>query len=297
MAVQRFIQAYKTRLLPAAGALFIVCSATAGPAQTPNETSELLNRINQLENQVQTMSRAVFRGERRGMPAPETAPGPGGSGSSAAAGFEVRLSQLEDQQRNLTGQIEKITFDVQKLKTSIERMQADTEQRFQQNGQSGNTAPSPDASPAGQNAPASGGKLGTLDAGEENNGPPEALYESSFALLRESKYDRAESGFRDFLAQYPDHPLASNAQYWLGETYYVRGDFKQSAKMFAQGYQSFPKSAKAHDSLLKLGLSLSRLGKKDDACISLQQLQKEISDGASPLRSRALQEIKQLGCP
>jgi tol-pal system protein YbgF len=293
--MKRFIQAYKTRLLLTAGALFVVCAAPSGYAQTANETSALLSRINQLENQVQTISRTVYRGDRRGAPPVEAAPAPGApASSSAAAGFDMRLTQLEDQQRNLTGQLEKINFDIEKLKTTIERMQADIDQRFQQNGQGAKPSPAPDAAPADSSI--SGGKLGTLSTGSEGNGPAEALYESSFASLRDSKYDQAESGFKDFLKQYSDHPLASNAQYWLGETYYVRGDFKQAAKVFAQCYQNYPKSAKADDSLLKLGLSLSKLGKKDDACLSLKQLQKEVPDGNNPLHSRAAQEIKQLGC-
>jgi tol-pal system protein YbgF len=296
MAMKRFIQAYKTRLLLTAGALFVVCAATSAPAQTASETSQLLNRLNQLENQVQTMSRAVFKGERRSPP-PQTSPGE--AAPATAAGYEVRLSQIEDQQRALTGQLEKINFELEKLKASMTRLQADTEQRFQQGGQGANTAPTP-LTPASTAAPAEqqgGGTLGALSSSEGNNGPAEALYEDSFSALKDDKYDRAESGFKDFLSQYPGHPLASNAQYWLGETYYVRGDYKQAAKMFAQGYQNFPKSAKANDSLLKLGLSLSKMGKKDDACISLKQLQKEIADAENPLRHRATEEIKQLGCP
>jgi tol-pal system protein YbgF len=293
--MKHFAHSCKTRLLLAAGALFVACAAaTAAPAQTANETSELMNRIHQLENQVQTVSRAVFRGERRGGAIPENEETAGDDVSaSPAAGFEVRMTQIEDQQRALTGQFEKINFDLQQLKSRLDRLQADTEQRFQQGG---NAAPAAISPVESQGAPASGGTLGTLTTGAGGNGPAEALYEEAFASIRETKYDQAESGFKDFLSRYPDHPLAANAQYWLGETYYVRGDYKQSAKMFAQGYQNFPKSAKATDSLLKLGLSLSKLGKKDDACLSLRQLQKEIADEANPLRRRAVQEIKQLGC-
>ena len=90
--------------------------------------------------------------------------------------------------------------------------------------------------------------------------------------------------------------LAPNAQYWLSETYYVRGDYKESAKMFAQGYQDYPQSPKASDSLLKLGLSLEKLGKKEDACLSFQQLKKEFPGDNVPASRRASQEIKQLGC-
>jgi tol-pal system protein YbgF len=291
----RFIISYKTRLLSMTGALFFSCVSFA-QAQTANETSQLLNRINQLENQVQTLNQAVYRG----------APLPAGAATSArdtaaTANAETRMSAIEDQQRKITGQIEKIAFDLQQLKDRVEHMQADNEQRFQQVEHSAASVPAPAGStaPAATTAPASaGGTLGTLNlSGDGNNGPAESLYEGAFSSLRDTKYEDAETKFKQFLSQYPGHPLAANAQYWLGETYYVRGDYKQAAKTFAQGYQDFPKSAKAADSLFKLGLSLSKLGKKDDACLSLRQLQKEFQSEAGPLQRKAQAEIKTLECP
>ena len=239
------------------------------------------------------MSRAVYRGEK--IPAPQEMPSAGAPAPASVATFEVRIGQLEDKQRVLTGQLEKAAFEIDRLKARIERMQADTDQRFQQQGQASGTVSGGNAPT--NIAPAPSNQLGTLSSGDGNNGPAEAVYEAAFANIREAKYEQAESGFRQFLDQYPGHPLAANAQYWLGETYYVRGDFKQAAKVFAQCYQNFPKSPKAEDSLLKLGLSLSKLGKKDDACLSLRQLQKEVVDEANPLRRKAVQEIKQLVCP
>lgn len=296
MAKKHFIRIDKTRLLPVAGALFAIFISATGHAQSSNDINQLLNRINQLENQVQTMSRAVYRGDKSAVL--ENMPVSDGSASpSSVAGFEVRISQLEENQRAQTGRLEKVTFDLQQLKARVERMQADTEQRFQQGAAAGGgNAPTGNNMPTAIAQSPAANQLGTLAAGEGNSGPAETLYEDAFTSIREAKYDRAESGFKQFISQYPGHPLAPNAQYWLGETYYVRGDFQQAAKIFAQGYQNFPKSPKAEDSLLKLGLSLSRLGKKDDACLSLRQLQKEVSDESNPLRRRAVQEIKQLGC-
>ncbi|MGB0720528.1 MAG: tol-pal system protein YbgF, partial [Bdellovibrionales bacterium] len=117
-----------------------------------------------------------------------------------------------------------------------------------------------------------------------------------FALVKSNQFDQAENGFKAFLAAYPDHVLAGNAKYWLGETYYVRGSFEQAARMFAEGYQQFPQGAKAADNLLKLGLSLSAMGKAEDACIALAQIQKEGFKGVGPVLRRAEQESAKLGC-
>ncbi len=275
-----------TRLLLIAGALFAFSLPVS--AQTASESRQLMGRLDQLDNQVQTLSRAVYRGDAPAASASGTA-----SSAASASGFEQRLGQLEDQQRAMTGQIEKLTFDLQKLKETVERQQADTEQRFQQQQQqppqpvAAAPTPAPEKPDA---ASVSGGNFG-------GNGPGEALYEQAFADIKDTKFAEAETGFKKFLATYPDHPLAANAQYWLGETYYGRADYKQAAKTFAQCYQTYPKSAKASDSLLKLALSLSRLGKKDDACLSLRQLQKDVTDAGNTLRKRGDQEIKSLACP
>ena len=141
----------------------------------------------------------------------------------------------------------------------------------------------------------SGGSLGTLSTAPGTDSA-QALYDDAFNDIRNAKYESAETKFRKFMSEYPSNPLASNAQYWLGETFYVRGDYPQSAKMFAQGYQDYPKGPKAPDSLLKLGLSLAKMEKKDDACLSFQQLKKDFPDESVPANRRASQEMKQLGC-
>ncbi|MFH1157797.1 MAG: tol-pal system protein YbgF [Pseudomonadota bacterium] len=299
MEMKRSVRSCRAAPLFAAGILLAVCvgisEASASYTQPSNETGQLLSRINQLENQVQTLSRAVYRGDKNAMDSLAEASSGGGDTVTAAASFEIRMSQSEEQQRNLTGQLEKIVFDLQQMKDRVDRMQADTDQRFGQIERIGDAPPNAAPPPVAGRNDVSGGTLGTLPV---NSGDPaRELYGRSFSSIQSARYEDAETGFRQFLNQYASHPLAANAQYWLGETYYVRGDYKQAAKSFAQGYQDFPKSAKAEDSLLKLGLSLSRLGRKDDACLSLRQLQKEFQGQAGSARNKAAQEIKQLGCP
>ena len=60
------------------------------------------------------------------------------------------------------------------------------------------------------------------------------------------------------------HKLAGNAQYWLGETHYVRRDYKAAATAFLNGYTTFENSPKAPDSLLKLGMTLVVMGEKEN---------------------------------
>ncbi len=128
-------------------------------------------------------------------------------------------------------------------------------------------------------------------------GPPKARYEFARSLLKQARYDEAESAFRQFIAAHGDDSLAGNAQYWLAETYYVRGRYKESAETYLDGYQKFPDGVKAPDNLLKLGVSLGRLGDKAEACAAFDRLADAFPDVSPPIRQRAGRERAGIGCP
>ncbi len=124
---------------------------------------------------------------------------------------------------------------------------------------------------------------------------PEALYERSNESLLRRQFGDAEAGFRNFVDKYPDHSLAGSAQYWLGETYYAQGDFRQAAQNFLAGYKNYPKSRRAPDSLLKLGISLNKLGQTQQACASFGALGGQFPN-AVEAKKRAQAEFKRAGC-
>jgi tol-pal system protein YbgF len=78
-------------------------------------------------------------------------------------------------------------------------------------------------------------------------------YQAAFDLLKAGQYDRAIAGFQDFLSKYPNSALADNAQYWLGEAYYVNKQFQESLGAFQRVVDKFPGSRKLPDALLKIG--------------------------------------------
>lgn len=128
-------------------------------------------------------------------------------------------------------------------------------------------------------------------------GNPKQLYETAYGYLLQQDYGAAESAFGDFLTRFPNDSLAGNAQYWLGESYFVRGQYKSAASAFLKGYQSYAKSAKAPDSLLKLAMSLDRLGQKDAACTSYAELGSRFPNAPAHVKSRAQAEKTRVGCP
>jgi tol-pal system protein YbgF len=121
-------------------------------------------------------------------------------------------------------------------------------------------------------------------------------YDRAFSLLRQANYDDAEKAFKTFIDKNPQDKLLDNAKYWHGETFYVRAKFNDAAVAFADAYQQNPKGNKAPDSLLKLGLTLARLDKKDDACTTLAELKKSYPNAPATMRASADQERSRLKC-
>ena len=126
-------------------------------------------------------------------------------------------------------------------------------------------------------------------------GSPEQVYESAYDQYTNRQFGEAEAGFRLFLSRHRDHELAGNAQYWLGETYYVQGKYKDAARNFLAGFQTYPKSARAANALLKLGMSLNKLGQKEQACGAFAEVPKKYP-AAADARNQALREMKRAGC-
>jgi tol-pal system protein YbgF len=124
---------------------------------------------------------------------------------------------------------------------------------------------------------------------------PEKLYELSYESLLRRRYGEAEAGFRSFIEKNPEHELAGNAEFWLGETYYVQSNYKAAAQAFLTAYQTYPKNRKAPDSLLKLGMSLQQLGQKEQACAAFGTIDAKFPK-AVETRKRAQNESEKAGC-
>jgi tol-pal system protein YbgF len=276
------------------------------------QSNEMNNRLNRLENEIETLNRAVYRGEQPPQAPQRLFNGSGATDAQANAQMEIRLQQLETQIRELTGKIEEQVYTINQLQNDITAMQdaginAAPQQPPQPNmARMGMEQPPLGQDPA-QNAPAvnpmgldweqAQAPTGIQTATSlPSNTDATSLYETAYADLKNSRYTEAREGFEDFLEAHPNHILSANAKYWLGETFYVQGDYKQSAKIFAQGFQTFPDSAKSPDMLLKLGLSLANLDKTDEACIALSQLPVKFKAGPQTVLDRGAEEMDRLNC-
>lgn len=344
----------------AAGMIAAAPMLGAAPAWAQsNDVRPLVDTINRLERQLQTLERTVYRGAP---PPADSAAAAGDSPPPAAVSqLQLKSGQLEEQMRGLTGQIEEMGNKINQISDRLDRLVADVDFRLRAvEGSGGQTnagpgdgpgAPAPSVrSPSGppvppRSAPQIGGVVvnpegvpgpsrvfGTLtesqvrEAGIEPSGAgvgespggsridsqqatagggdtsglpagsAQERYNYARGFLMRRDFAGAEQALQAFVSTYPEDDLAGNAQYWLGETYYVREDFGSAARTFAEGFQRYPDSSKAPDNLLKLGMSLAALERTEDACITLKKLENEYPKAAANIKKRAETERTRLKC-
>jgi len=245
-----------------------------------------------------------------------------------AAGMRLRLSTIEENLRQVSGQTAELVQSLDKLMQRVETVRQDNEFRFQQiEGSLGRAARDPDDMPSeapevlGQirmatpveqlDAPLSEGDasialIGEGDLPMQNPAAeaairpalndPKDLYERALADLRAGAYAGAQTDFEQMLKRFPAHKLAGNAQYWLGETFYVRRQFKQAAEAFLAGYTTYQQSTKAPDSLLKLGMTLAAMGEKKTSCDAFKELAVKFPQAPQAIAKRVQIEKARVGC-
>ncbi len=125
-----------------------------------------------------------------------------------------------------------------------------------------------------------------------------ADYVQAFKLLKQSLYKQSVRAFREFLRRYPDSEDADNAQFWLGEAYYVNSLFNQALIEYSALLQNYPDSQKRSQAQLKLAYSLHRLGQIEPAKKQLEELiQRYPGTTAARLAQDRLKKIAAIATP
>jgi tol-pal system protein YbgF len=118
-------------------------------------------------------------------------------------------------------------------------------------------------------------------------------YQSAFNLLKAGRYDQAAKSFQKFLAEYPTGKFTDNAQYWLGESYYVTRNFESAMREFQKLVKDYPDSQKLTHALLKIGYIHDELGQKDKAREVLTELTESYPQStAAGLAAKRLERMR-----
>ena len=235
----------------------------------------------------------------------------------------LKLNEIEDQFRKLTNKFEEVNFKLDKLSSRVTKIQSDTQLRFSDIENSSPTNKKtkknlPGSSKAKDFGANPGYSVSSLPEKQETksietaqtviteefekkesllpNKPPKEQYEFAVSFMKIGDYETAEFALKEFIDKNKDHNLAGNAQYWYGETFRIRQLYSDAATAYLDGYQNYPKSNKAPDNLLKLGITMVQLGEKDQGCKMISGLKKEYPKASKSVLQKAQYEQKKFKC-
>ena len=235
----------------------------------------------------------------------------------------LKLNDIENQFRQLTNKFEEVNFKLDKLSTRVTKIQSDTQLRFS-DLEAGVTSTSdkktvlPGSSKPQDFGANPGYQMTNLPKQQSINSvesaktviteepekkesllpdkPPKDQYEFAVSFMKIGDYETAEFALREFIDKNKDHELAGSAQYWYGETFRIRQLYSDAATAYLDGYQNYPKSKKAPDNLLKLGITMVQLGEKDQGCKMILGLKKEYPKASKSVLQKAQYEQKKFKC-
>ncbi len=193
------------------------------------------------------------------------------------------LDQVQGDVRQLRGRVEELEYNAEAMHKQQRDLYSDLDKRIAALGGGSSGAAAAGAlsgagSAAGSSSPQSAGSAGSptssAGSGADSGGSSEeqTVYAQSFDALKAGSYSVAITGFKSFLSSYPASPLAENAQYWLGEAFYVTRDFDSATGAFRNVLQKWPDSRKAPDALLKLGYTQLEQKKTGEGRATLSQV-------------------------
>jgi tol-pal system protein YbgF len=206
-----------------------------------------------------------------------------------ATAVEGRVERIEQQNQGLLDlqrQLEAVQADVRRLRGELDEAQheaksgkdqqrdlyADLDRRLQAvetRVPGAGTTPPPAAT--------TGGAAVTSDRD---------AYQSALDRLKNRDYEGAERALKDFLNNYPQSVLVDNAEYWLGETYYVERRYPEAIDTFQRVVHDHPDSRKVPDALLKAGYAQYEQKRYREARDLLARVQQSYPDSSAANEAR-----------
>ncbi len=300
-----------------------------------SDNHNIIQILEALQQDIKTLERAVYSDSfEKKIDDTNDDTSLGNSSEEALTRHLLKLSEIENQFRDLTNKFEEINFKLDKLSNRLTKLQSDNQLRFEQVEKTmGNVVSTGAANMTenntednilpGTSEPQDLGSISYKDMttsettqqtqsvdststvvleSVENiekllpEESPEKQYEFATSFLKVGDYNTAERALKEFVQTNPNHQLAGNAQYWFAETFRIRQLYVDAASAYLEGYQKYPKSEKAPDNLLKLGVSLVQIGEKSQGCMMITSLEKEYPEASKSILQKAKYEEKKFEC-
>lgn len=228
---------------------------------------DIQSDIRVMKEEIESLQRSAYRGDTNTM--------------SNASDLHVRLGEMDEVFRNTIGKIDEVEHKINMLNERLDTINKDFDVRFKMLEERPVYTPSVEA-PAATTV--------------SSSKTVEEIYQEGLEALRRGDNQTSINIFSKIVQDDPKHSLAGNAQYWLGEAYYVQKDFSRAAISFAKGYENYKSGSKGADSLLKLGMSMVELKKTPEACAAFLSLPKEFPKASDSLKTKAAEEAKKYSC-
>ncbi|MEW6144943.1 MAG: tol-pal system protein YbgF [Thermodesulfobacteriota bacterium] len=100
----------------------------------------------------------------------------------------------------------------------------------------------------------------------------EVMFNEGYTELSDGNYEGSRAKFKEYLSRYPKSQKASDATYWIAESYYREGQFEESILEYQRFIDTYPKDQRVPLAYLKQGMSLVEIGKEEEAKLFFQTL-------------------------
>lgn len=264
----------------------LLAGALALPGHAAESVADIRAQLTVLNDQIgQLREELVRRGSAGGLP-------------STPATALTRLDQLEAELKQLTDRVDVLTNDIQRIVTDASNRVGDIEFRLTEleggdpaavppgpTPQLGGGLTGPRARPIAPELPAD---TGTMAVAEQSD------FDAAVAAADGGDNGKAAALFASFLETYPGGPLTTDAQFRRGEALAATGDWRGAARSYLDAFSGAPQDENAPQALLKLAVSLGKLGQTSEACLTLAEVDNRYPDSAAAAEVAA--ERQALNC-
>jgi tol-pal system protein YbgF len=240
----------------AAGLTAVLALALGGCAATPPEEDPVQIKLNDLDTRLTRIERVMQ--------------------NQSLLELSNQLEALRADVRGMHNDVDQLNNNMELLRRQQRDLYADLDQRVKAlEARSGGAVASAGAEPSSTGAASAGAQATDT-----------SVYQAAFALLKDGQYDKSIQAFQQFLFNYPTSSLADNAQYWMGEAYYVNRSYPEAQSAFQKVIDKYPQSRKLPDALLKIGYCRYEMKLWDAAKAALEQVVNQYPDAPAAKLAR-----------
>ncbi len=213
-----------------------------------------------------------------------------------AGGTEIqRLDALEGELQRITGKVERLQFRIENIVKDGTNRIGDLEFRLVEL-EGGDTSKLGETTTLGgktqkidtPTVPADQTTTGDLAVSEKVD------YDTAKAAYDKGEFKKSADLMAAFAKTYPGSPLMAGAYYWRGESFASLNQWTSAARSFLKSFSGTPDSDFAPRALYRLGVSLDKIGQRDEACLTLKEVGARYPGSQS--ETDAKQQMAALAC-